>query len=162
MGSWTIRRVLGSYGHGEGSAKFTVTSESPTTHDPLVLRYREDMTLAYTSESGLRQGQGVGGTAYQEYVYLYDEEKDKITKEFVDGRHFYDLKLDLERMEGEGEHLCDKDFYRSKYVFQDCNHFTLAYDVKGPQKDYVIQTLFTKDETATAPKTSMSSSTEKS
>lgn len=139
VGCWRIRRVLGSYGHGEGLAQFTLTP------DPFTLNYREDIEVKYTAESGLKQP-GVSGTAYQEYVYLFDEERDKIIKRFVDGRHFYELKMNLETLEGEGEHLCEKDLYQAKYKFQDSNHFTLSYDVKGPEKEYVIQTLFTRDD----------------
>jgi len=40
--------------------------------------------------------------------------------------------------------LCECDNYKATYEFlnQDC--FTLSYDVRGPQKDYVIETKFTR------------------
>ncbi len=138
VGCWRLRRVLGSYGHGEGTANFILTSECPLT-----IHYREELVVNYTTESGLKGN--VGGTAHQEYIYVYEEERDKILKRFMDGRNFYEIKLDLDKMEGDGEHLCDEDFYKAKYTFKDCNNFALFYDVKGPQKDYVIQTAFTRD-----------------
>jgi len=125
MGHWKLNRTLGLLGQAVGEASFV--QQNVTT-----IKYREDVSVSY------------GGTAYQEYVYLYFQDQDKITKQFVDGRHFYDLRLDLDKMEAEGDHLCVKDFYQAKYHFLDQNKFTLSYKVEGPEKDYVIQTEFVR------------------
>jgi len=89
-------------------------------------------------------GQNVENTAYKEYVYLYDVARDKIIKKFTTGNVFYELSIDFEKQVANGDHLCDKDFYKAFYSFTDPQNFVLTYFVNGPKKDYEIETKFTK------------------
>jgi len=141
MGHWKLTRTLGIYGQAVGEASFVNHNHNPT--HPLTIKYREDVQVSYGPDAHRLQGM-TGGTAYQEYLYLYFPDQDKISKTFVDGRHFYDLKLDVDKLEAEGDHLCVNDFYQARYRFLDHNKFTLSYKVNGPEKDYVIQTEFVR------------------
>lgn len=43
-----------------------------------------------------------------------------------------------------GRHLCGKDHYNATYIFLDPNSFTLNYHILGPEKNYNINSRFTK------------------
>lgn len=147
IGVWSIKRILGNYGTAEGIAKFTLHNHQneASTNDSsngktLVIDYREDVQVKYANDLG----PNVENTAYKEYVYLYETARDKIIKKFTNGNLFYELTIDFDKETALGDHLCEKDMYKAVYTFAHPRSFTLTYYVNGPQKDYLIETEFTK------------------
>jgi len=130
VGSWDINRIVGHIGIAQGVAKFVLKD----SHNIL---YREDLNVLYNNSTKPE-------SAYKEYIYIYNQDTQKIMKKFTDNRLFYELTHDFNGRKAYGEHLCECDNYKATYEFlnQDC--FTLSYDVRGPQKDYVIETKFTR------------------
>lgn len=156
VGIWSIKRILGNYGTAEGTAKFTPSNpnktaannlenrtENSSNENTLVIDYREDVHVKYDSSLG----PNVENTAYKEYVYLYDTARDKIIKKFTNGNLFYELSIDFDKQSAHGDHLCEKDMYKATYTFSSPRNFVLTYYVNGPQKDYLIETEFTKQVT---------------
>lgn len=145
IGIWSIKRILGNYGTAEGIAKFTLQNHSQTTTNSsdeklLVINYREDLKVKYD----INLGPNVENSAYKEYVYSYDLARDKIIKKFADGNLFYELSIDFDKQTAMGDHLCQKDLYKATYSFSHPHNFVLTYYVKGPEKDYAIETEFRK------------------
>ena len=99
------------------------------------LKYHERVTLKDMSTQSEIKG-------YRTYKYIYNSEKDEITKYFDDGKLFY--KIDVSDTNCSGKHLCIRDFYVAKYQFNNDNNFSLKYQVNGPQKDYTINTEYTR------------------
>lgn len=155
IGIWSIKRILGNFGTAEGTAKFTLQNNNETTsnattsdENTLVINYREDLIVKYDNNVSSQQlSPNVENSAYKEYVYLYDMARDKIIKKFTTGNLFYELSIDFEKQIANGDHLCEKDFYKASYDFIDPENFVLTYFVNGPKKDYLIKTEFTKQVT---------------
>jgi len=139
VGRWKIHRSLGSEGTAAGLAVFT-----PSRETDRILKYREDLEVT------LKDGETKGMTAYQEYVYEYDERRDQIVTKFVDGRLFFELNFEAEGQVAKGVHLCGDDTYRGTYDFggEKEGSFVLRVEVEGPRKGHTILTRFTKDEEA--------------
>lgn len=133
IGSWDINRIVGPLGFAQGVAKFV-------PKDPNNILFREDLKVIYNHTSKPE-------SAYKEYLYMYDQENEKIMKKFVDDRLFYELEPDFNNRKAYGEHLCDCDNYKATYTFLDEDSFILSYEVRGPQKDYVIETKYERIKT---------------
>jgi len=128
IGSWDINRIVGSVGTAQGIAKFILKENNS-------ILFREDVKVNYNHSSKSE-------SAYKEYIYDYNEDNQKLTKKFMDDRLFYELVPDFSKSLAYGDHLCECDFYKATYIFLNEDNFVLSYDVKGPQKDYVIETKF--------------------
>ena len=128
-GSWRISRTISGYGAVIGTAVFTKKEESE-------LHYREEGDWMTTL--------GTVHRVYREYIYRQALDGE-IGVYFADQpmKLLHPLQFDASN-EATGEHVCNKDSYQAKYVFVDDDCFTLAYIVKGPEKDYTIYTEFTR------------------
>ncbi len=131
-GSWKIERtithrfpIIESY-QATGSAKFSL-EEVHTLH------YEEEVKLRNLRTKDVFQ-------STQQYVYRYDAVLDTLTKHFSDGRLFY--KLEISDNGASGYHLCQEDHYSAEYLFESQENFSLTYLVKGPRKDYTMQTQY--------------------
>lgn len=125
-GEWSIRRKLGDIGEAEGRARFLQVSG-----DSNVLSYEEKLEITFFG-SDKHQG-------HQEYKFIYDPERNSISKYNSSGVFMYQLQFSDN--EAYGEYLCDKDKYIATYIFLD-GKFTLTYEVSGPNKNYSIITEF--------------------
>jgi len=128
IGTWDINRIVGAAGIAHGIARFI-------QKDSNNILFREDLNVIYNNSSKSE-------IAYKEYLYWYNQETQKIVKKFIDNRLFYELNHDFEDRKAYGDHLCECDMYKATYTFLDEGSFILTYEVKGPQKDYVIETKF--------------------
>ncbi|MEL6477417.1 MAG: DUF6314 family protein, partial [Pseudomonadota bacterium] len=63
----------------------------------------------------------------------------RVEVQYEDGRPFHDFILE----EPEAVHLCGEDRYRVSYDFGE-DHWTSIWDVRGPAKDYVMTTHYTR------------------
>ncbi|KAI4140175.1 MAG: hypothetical protein L6R39_005913, partial [Caloplaca ligustica] len=159
-GTWAlerqIRSALPSYPSGSFRGKATLEKRSPSTQG-------FDQEYLYTESGAFTADQGLTFQATRQYVYRYRHDSDTISAWFVkpDDRSvvdylFHELRLgdygkSHERQGSQGElvleasgyHLCVDDHYAPKYKFSMKNgvlkDWTLEYQVKGPQKDYVAE-----------------------
>jgi hypothetical protein len=131
IGIWDIKRTLGNYGTAKGIATFTLKNSNS-------ILYREDLNLKFFKFSAVK--------AYKEYIYNYNEDNNKIIKHFTDNKVFYELNFIADKFYKAyaGSYICGKDTYKATYNFLKNDKFVLSYEVKGLNKDYIIETEFTK------------------
>jgi hypothetical protein len=130
-GHWKFSRVVSNHGSIEGIACFRKIS-----HRPDILFYREKGT--FTSLKDLQLD------ISQEYEYRYA--KDKIAIYFCrePDRLLHSLEI-MELNKATAEHLCGSDTYRATYQFHCPDRVELLYTIKGPHKDFQIQTAFSRN-----------------
>jgi len=133
-GLWKLKRhithafpTIESY-DAFGEAKFSVLEDN-------VLLYQEEIQMRH-----LKTGEVNDGT--QEYFYKYEPSLEEWCKYFKDGRLFY--KLDFFEKEASGAHMCQDDRYEARYLFDSNEKISLTYTVKGPKKDYRLETSYIK------------------
>jgi hypothetical protein len=135
-GTWNLSRTYTSLlptlpsGSSTGTAHFTPSS-------PSHYLYSEQTLL--TPNDGSAPIQGI-----QKYTYRYNE--NRINVHFTDGRLFHEI--DVNGWKAEAPHLCPPDTYKVRYRFyfkeEVLSSWTIDYEVKGPQKNYSMSTLYTK------------------
>jgi len=91
VGSWDINRIVGHIGIAQGVAKFVLKD----SHNIL---YREDLNVLYNNSTKPE-------SAYKEYIYIYNQDTQKIMKKFTDNRLFYELTHDFNGRKAYGEHF---------------------------------------------------------
>src|SRR5258708_3648946 len=170
QGSWKIPRRLESAnlklpsGDFEGKADFTRRLTSDPDAEDSKTEY------AYLEQGKLSTDGGMSFDAQRRYRYNYSEEDDRIDAYFddsVDKGFFHSLRFlatGEEAREGGmwapwvgearegwcamGEHLCAPDTYVAAYWFHfsgiHLSEWRVTYKVKGPNKDYVSYTTFTR------------------
>lgn len=130
-GRWQLERGILPGGAMRGEAKFISVSK-------VEFNYMEQGVLT------LDHGDVIHDVTRS---YIYKLEDDHIQVFYADGSDdgalFHVLKFENER-EAQAEHLCGEDFYRSHYAFDLPDCFTITHEVKGPKKDYVSKTIFTR------------------
>lgn len=164
-GLWTIdrdiRSVLPTYPSGifVGEARF---ERRPQSEGRTATEYLYSENGTFSTE------QGLSFPATRQYVYRYQHASDTISAWFVKADNqstvdylFHELHMDpageqsvTSLFEGEnkiianGYHLCVEDHYTPNYnfSFKDgvLQHWSLSYQVNGPQKDYRTETKYLK------------------
>lgn len=158
---YTSRRPEYPSGPSTGTAEFVPRCASQAI-SPLVegakieYLYSEKTTL--TTASGLQ----LHGT--QSYIYTYSQPNDQIEVFFARRDDGFRLDYLFHRIEllpkaehenggrvpwrGTSEHFCSPDNYKVDYEFyfvgSDLERFKIEYDVRGPKKDYTMQTWYTR------------------
>lgn len=99
----------------------------------------EGADLAYREEGILRLGPGPGFTASR--AYRWRAAGDGLAILFEDGRFFHTLPLDAPR--AEAGHDCGADRYEVRYDFQGWPKWRAVWDVRGPRKDYRMESVYT-------------------
>lgn len=132
-GSWQLTRRIrdrraGTAGRLVGQARFVVGPGNGAV--PEGLAYEETGTLTFGAHEG---------PASQRYLYLPTGESAAEVR-FGDGRFFH--ALDLATGLAEVAHLCGEDFYRGRYRVLSPDCWWLAWDVRGPRKDYRMATRY--------------------
>ncbi len=133
-GSWTFSRTIPNFGTMSGRAVFSLMPNEEN-----FLHYREEgvITLAITKTTQ---------AFFKEYIYGCSQTH--ITIYFNENpRRTYHV-LNLEKKTGcEADHQCNDDSYHGIYDFNEPHQgqFKITYQVKGPKKDSVIVTQFTKE-----------------
>lgn len=155
QGTWQIARQLDSFVNFFPSGRLTGTASfHPRT--PTDAAY--DAEYLYVEQGTFASGAGAEMQASRRYVYRYQEEHDRISAWFVkdDGRTvdnlFHELAFDAaSRRSGwvaRTDHLCVDDMYKSTYCFRfkgaQLPTFGIMHSVKGPRKDYLADTWYTR------------------
>ncbi|WP_413869689.1 DUF6314 family protein [Albidovulum sp.] len=95
--------------------------------------------LAYREEGRLRLGAGPEVVAVRDY--LWREEGGRIVVDHADGRPFHAF----DPTAPEGSHWCDPDDYRVRYDFSRWPEWRAEWTVRGPRKDYRMESIYTRE-----------------
>ncbi|KAF2003520.1 hypothetical protein P154DRAFT_543874 [Amniculicola lignicola CBS 123094] len=155
QGLWTLRRKIDSRssaspgGTLKGTAHFHPRAPTDETFTAEYL---------YIEEGTFRLDSGFEFPATRRYVYRYSEVEDKISAWFVceDGvtvERFFN-RMDFQEKEkgwiAIGLHWCDPDTYQSRSEFRfrgaAVQSFGITYEVKGPRKDYTMESWYERPE----------------
>ncbi|KAK3488522.1 hypothetical protein B0T13DRAFT_406697 [Neurospora crassa] len=156
-------------GHFSGTARFLLrerTRDGREAEHDAALEKDDDIGLEYlyVEEGMFTASNGFSFRATRRYVWRYDEKKDKLSVWFVktdDQKKadylFHQVEFVIPNTETEDApqawranagHLCIDDFYDVDYRFNfkavNLKDWSLAYRVKGPKKDYVIEGTYTR------------------
>ncbi|KAL8676116.1 MAG: hypothetical protein Q9224_007322, partial [Gallowayella concinna] len=164
-GTWTIEREIRSAlpifpsGTFSGEAQFENRPQRAVEFDK---------ELLYIENGKFTTAQGLAFTATRRYVYRYQRKVDTMSVWFVKPEEntsvdylFHELQLhsgtDASHqnsppvngtVKSSSYHLCVEDHYTPSYVFrlEDSllQHWQLAYQVKGPQKDYTAEASYVR------------------
>ena len=127
-GEWVLTRTVGHDGVMTGRAAFT---DKPGASS----------SLLYTEQGINRLPGGEEFDFFQNYLYQSDDAGLHVF--FADGRTFHTLDFETDRR-AKARHLCGNDLYQGTYAFHDDDHFSVTWSVKGPKKDFVIQTKYNR------------------
>ncbi|TMV92352.1 trigger factor [Thioclava sp. BHET1] len=126
LGDWDLTRTIshadGTHAQFSGQAVFTPQSSG--------LLYRETGVLVLPG----------GYTMQAERRYRWHAEAGGIAVSFEDGRPFHRFDLATPR----AAHWCDPDSYTVDYDFLDWPAWRAQWQVRGPRKDYVMHSAFTR------------------
>ncbi|MDX2049578.1 MAG: DUF6314 family protein [Rickettsiaceae bacterium] len=138
QGKWALSRYISHSTFAqdiyEGFGFAIISSESE-----YIIKYHEKLKLKNLSSLSSSSLEIDGERAYH---YIYHHDQDQITKYFIDGSLFYDIKI--LHSECTGSYFCERDIYKAKYCFENNHSFLLKYEVSGLKKDYVIGTRYTR------------------
>lgn len=130
-GRWTIERsVDDKLAKLEG--RFAGAASLLPTPEPGVLHYHESGTLSF----------GPFEHAAERSYRWHCIAPDRARVYFHDGRYFHSLIL--RGTIAEVDHPCGRDSYRGRYLFESRDIWRLSWQVKGPRKDYTMQSTFTR------------------
>jgi hypothetical protein len=137
-GKWSIQRTINS-SHSDLLGTFTGEA---------LYKKSSDLLLHYREEGLLERAQCESSCAFREYYFFYNKEIEvyfdaKLTRLF----HKIELKLE-ERypLKAEAKHYCGEDVYNMAYTFVSEREYRTIVSVKGPRKDYVINSTYNKKE----------------
>ena len=161
-GCWKLNRIYTSHlpeypsGPSSGTAEFIPRKASilPNSTDTSKIEYLYSEKTILTTSTGL-QLQGS-----QQYIYRYDEPNDKLVVYFAKRDDYATLdylfhQVNLESSPdpskpwgAKSSHFCSPDNYEVGYNFffkgADLERWMIEYEVKGPKKDYTMQTWYTR------------------
>ncbi|MGW0970774.1 DUF6314 family protein [Streptomyces sp. NPDC002516] len=130
-GSWRVERTVrdlasGAEGHFTGTTVFDPSDDGGLLH----------------RESGTFVWQGVGRPAERTLRFLPGPGPGTALVRFSDGRPFHDL--DLTSGHWVADHPCSADLYRGEFTVRDEDHWESVWRVRGPAKDLVLSTAYTR------------------
>ncbi|MBS0603935.1 MAG: hypothetical protein JSS60_02740 [Verrucomicrobia bacterium] len=129
-GRWTLSRFISGHGKMEGTATFKKNSSDNTC-----LHYREEGVFIGDN--------GKANNVFREYYYRLSNDTISVLFSKKPEKLFHILSFaDTSPITATASHLCECDNYDAIYTFATPDEFTLFYSVKGPKKDYSIQTVF--------------------
>jgi hypothetical protein len=135
-GHWILNRTIAGFGKMDGGAIFTPLN-------PWTLQCREQGEMCLDSGSSF--------SAYRESLYSLEEDHIAIRSQSPQATETLLFRLRPERTGrgiwpayANGIHYCGRDTYAAEYRFESPDRFMVKIDVRGPQKDFVIETLLTK------------------
>jgi len=132
-GSWSVDRTLldrsnGTRGTFTGVVRFT-------DHDDGALNWREEGTVRLASLSGAP----FSGPASREYVLRPADTPDVLDVYFPDGRPFH--RMGFAGQANQDVHWCDPDTYRVTYTVLGPDEYGYRWDVTGPAKDQLLESV---------------------
>lgn len=131
IGSWSFDRVIEGQATMQGIATFT----------PL-----DKVRLAYREQGCLKLANGTMVQAEREYVFSISGGGFNVFFKEDPPRLFHEISLSASpggELSGHARHLCKHDEYRSAYLFLPDGAFVIRHVVRGPRKDYTMNTTYT-------------------
>ena len=127
LGEWQFDReiddrMLLGVGIGKGQARFALSGA--------VVAYDETSKMAFAGAPPFK------GTRR----YLWQADDRGVAVLFADGRDFH--RLDLVAGTATAAHWCDPDQYDVTYDFSDWPRWSSRWQVRGPRKDYTMETRY--------------------
>jgi 8-oxo-dGTP pyrophosphatase MutT (NUDIX family) len=136
LGSWTVARTLldratGSRGTFTGVVRFTETDDGG-------LRFREEGTVHWNPPGAAP----FTGPASREYLLKPSATPETMDMYFPDGRPFH--RIGFGGHDSRDTHWCDPDTYRVDYTKLGPAEFRYGWDVTGPAKDLLLESVLTR------------------
>ncbi|MFE5838219.1 DUF6314 family protein [Arthrobacter sp. NPDC056493] len=147
-GRWTVERTLLDRAAGTRGTFTGVVIFSPDADGGL--RFHEEGTVAWPA-AGLPAGDGetFTGPATRDYLLRPADTPDAMDMLFPDGRPFHRMSFSPEA--SQDRHWCDPDTYRVTYVRHGDDEFSYAWDVAGPRKDLLLESVLRRLPATAAP-----------
>ncbi|MFJ6835180.1 DUF6314 family protein [Streptomyces sp. NPDC091209] len=142
-GSWRVERTVRDLA-SDAEGRFTGTTAFGPVEDagpPAQARPPAPAGLLH-HESGTFVWQGVARPAERTLRFLPGENPGTALVRFSDGRPFHDLDLTSGRYVA--DHPCAADLYRGEFTVRDEHHWRSVWRVRGPAKDLVLTTGYTR------------------
>lgn len=142
-GSWSVDRTLldrstGINGTFTGVVRFTA-------HDDGGLLWREEGTVRWAPLDRAP----FTGPASREYLLRPADTPEVLDVYFPDGRPFHRMGFDGQA--NQDEHWCDPDTYRVTYTFRGPDQCGYRWDVTGPAKDQLLESVLRRLEAGPSP-----------
>jgi hypothetical protein len=132
-GSWRVERSVRDLASGDTGRFCGATVFSPLEGGGLLHH-----------ESGTFVWQGVPRPAERMLRFLPGSSPGTADVRFSDGRPFHDL--DLRTGHHIADHPCAADLYRGEFTVRDEDHWRTVWRVRGPAKDLVLTTDYTRED----------------
>jgi len=137
QGSWTVERTLldrstGTAGTFTGVVQFTPLAGPG---DDGALRFREEGTVVWRTAGG----SPFTAPASREYLLRPAESAATMDMFFPDGRPFHRMGFGTDS--SQAQHWCDPDSYRVSYALMGPDEFRYRWDVTGPAKDQLLESV---------------------
>ncbi|MGW2617119.1 DUF6314 family protein [Streptomyces sp. NPDC001500] len=130
-GSWRTERSVRDLASGD-----TGTFTGTTVFSPL------DGGALLHLESGTFTWRGIARPAERTLRFLPGGTPGTADVRFADGRPFHDLDLTTGRHTP--DHPCAADLYRGEFTVSDADHWRTVWRVRGPAKDLLLRTDYTR------------------
>lgn len=154
-GTWQVRRTVRDLA-GDGEGRFTGATLFGPLQDADLALSGADPSPAESGaplpgrgllhhEAGTFVWQGVARPAERTLRFLPGTEPGTALVRFSDGRPFHDLDLATGRYVA--DHPCSADLYRGEFTVRDEDHWRTVWRVRGPAKDLVLTTDYTRGRT---------------
>lgn len=141
-GHWSVARTLfdrsaGTRGTFTGVVIFSGNDDGG-------LRFREEGTVRWPAENG----ETFTGPATREYLLVPTASPDALDMTFPDGRPFHRMSFTPDA--SQDRHWCDPDTYRVTYTLLGPDRFSYVWDVTGPRKDLLLESVLRRQPSANA------------
>ena len=141
-GRWSVARTLFDRSAGTRGTFTGVVIFSG--NDGGGLRFREEGTVRWPAGSG----ETFTGPATREYLLVPTASPDALDMTFPDGRPFHRMSFTPEA--SQDRHWCDPDTYRVTYTLLGPDRFSYVWDVTGPRKDLLLESVLWRQPGASA------------
>lgn len=147
-GSWSVARTLldrstGISGTFTGVVRFTALDDGG-------LLWREEGTVQWEPLDGASLGRApFTGPASREYLLQPADTPDVLEVFFPDGRPFH--RMGFAGQANHDMHWCDPDTYRVTYKFVGPDECGYRWDVTGPAKDQLLESVLQRLEAGPGP-----------
>jgi hypothetical protein len=143
LGGWSIDRTMwdrqsGTRGTFTGVVRFSELKSSELGHkdpgDDGALSSHEEGTVRWAAPGG----SPFTGPAIRDYILRAADTPDALDVFFPDGRPFHRMSFTAT---ANAQHWCDPDTYRVKYILVSQDEFRYTWDVNGPAKDLLLESV---------------------
>ena len=133
QGSWSVERTLWDRSSDARGTFTGVVRFSP--NDDGGLAFHEEGTMRWPTPAG----DTFTGPASRDYILHPTAASHSMDMSFPDGRPFHRMSFRAES--SHDEHWCDPDTYRVTYALRGPDEFSYSWDVHGPRKNQLLESL---------------------